>query len=436
MADLQIVFADNPTKESGWEPSQKGAQVKTSLQSQAETSKVKKKERSRMRSPAQRRNDIRLGKASRKRARAKRAAKKPAGSKKPNPYYFKGKKGKKTAKTGRFPSKSELKSWTRSTYQFEQRAKPGRKSKKAHKKKYAKRARVNKKIHTQLRRGPAARAKAVKKAAALRKKGYKIKKVYVSPKAVLATRKRKTKAKRKQSRKGSKVAKKRKKKATKRKSSKKRGKRRGAARRRSSKQRKVIYLRPKRKSVTIRWKKNSMATQLKEFTGLDATQFGGLLAGGALYGAVDRALARLSPAAYQTFFSIPVIGNALPALISGVALKYAAKKFLKISILETVAEGLIGAAAVAMGSQAGSGLVSSIPGLSGYGAVDFTRGPGVMNGYARDGADFGAVDYTPGMGQAPQLGMNAQMGRDPGNPDFGEIPQGLDGMGEIPLGLG
>lgn len=428
MADLQIVFADNPTRESEWEPSQKGAQVKTSLQSQAETSKVKKKERSRMRSKPrsakQLKNDRKLGRMAK--ARAKK-----------NPYYFKGKKGKKTAKTGRFPSKSELKSWTKSTYQFEQRRKPTRKSKKAHKKLYAKSARRNKKIHTQLRRGPSARAKAVKKAAALRKKGYKIKKVYVSPKAVLATRKRKTKAKRKQSRKGSKVAKKRKKKATKRKSSKKRSKRRGAARRRSSKQRKVIYLRPKRKSVTIRWKKNSMATQLKEFTGLDATQFGGLLAGGALYGSIDRALARLSPGLYQTFFSIPVIGNALPALVTGILVKIANKHLLKKnSMIDIVAEGLIGAAAVAMGSQAGSGIVSSIPGLSGYGAVDFTRGPGVMNGYARDGADFGAVDYTPGMGQAPQLGMNAQMGRDPGNPDFGEIPQGLDGMGEIPLGLG
>ena len=64
-----------------------------------------------------------------------------------------------------------------------------------------------------------------------------------------------------------------------------------------------------------------------------------------------------------------------------------------------------------------------------------------MGGYARDGADFGNVDFSPGagslMGNVPQLGMVPQMGsggRD--GADFGQIPSGLGEMGLVPEGLG
>lgn len=433
MADLQIVFADNPQ----WEPSSdpKVVKEKKSLQSQDKSGNVTKKEKSRMkRSPAQRANDLKLGRLAKARARKARAAKK---SKKRNPVkYVATKKGRKPVSMRMFANKKEVSSAAKKLAAYKKVAGRGYLRKRSKRGRAV--AKAIKRVESRLKANSKIRSGAVRKAAALRKQGYKIKKVYVSPKSALAEAYKSVSKKRKKktSRKESKVAKKRKskRKGAKRKykaKARRRSKPRRSARKSRRKQR-TLVLTKKRPSVSIRVKRKNPAilNQIESYTGFKAEELGSLLIGGAVYGTVDGLAAKYAPAVYAMAAKVPVVGTTVVPAAIGIALKIAGEK-LKLKPLTLVGEGIVGAAVVAMGIQASAYLPGVSAGVSG---VDFTPN---MRGYARDGADFGGVDFTPGFGAQPQLGLEAQLGRDPGSADFGEIPAGLSGdMGVIPEGLG
>lgn len=432
MADLQIVFADNPQ----WEPSSdpKVVKEKKSLQSQDKSSNLKKKGNSRMKRPrskAQKANDLKLGRRAKARARLARAAKK-----KKNPVKYVATKGRKKISTRLYATKKEVSSAAKKLGAYKKVAGRGYLRKRSKRGRAVSKAIKN--VESRLKANSKVRSAAVRKAAALRKKGYKIKKVYVSPKSALAEAYKsvsKRKRKKKTSRKESKVAKKRKskRKGAKRKSYKAKARRRSKPRRSARKSRRkarVVVLTKKRRSVTIKRRNPALLNQIESYTGFKAEELGSLLIGGAVYGTVDGLAAKYAPAVYAMAAKVPVVGTTVVPAAIGIALKIAGEK-LKLKPLSLVGEGIVGAAVVAMGIQASAYLPGVGAGVSG---VDFTPN---MRGYARDGADFGAVDFTPGMGSQPQLGLEAQLGRDPGSADFGLIPEGLAGdLGVIPEGLG
>lgn len=454
MADLQVIFASNPTK---------------SLDAKKNNGKVKRKEKSRMKkknpSPAQLRARKKFAAMARKRARDARAAKR---GKKKNPVKYVGQKGKRKVSTGSFSTKKEISQFQSRLKKLEGALDRGYLRKGSRKGRAVKR--TIDAVKKRIKNNKTYRRAAVKKAAELRKRGYKVKKVYVAPKSMLKAQvkklakaaKRKGKNKKRSSKKRaakrvygkeSIVAKRRK---SKRKSKRKVAKRSRPRRKKVRGKRRVIYLAGKgkkgRKSVTVRVKNPTLAAQLQQWTGFDATELGSLALGGAIYGAVDGAAARYLPQVYSMTARIPVVGTTVVPALIGVAIKWAGKQS-KVKALEMVGEGLVAAAVVGMGINASQ----YVPGLAqaGVSGVDFTP---ALGGYASSGADFGrdpgnpdfgGVDFTPAIPGArsqmmngypqysgqPQLGMQAQLGRDPGNPDFGEIPQGLDGVGEIPAGL-
>lgn len=433
MGALQIIMANNPRHAS------------TDLQSQGKSSKVKRKEGSKMakRSPAQ----IRAFNKMRRALKAKRAGKK---GKKKNPYqnvaYKRGVKGS-TQKSGVYASKKELS--------------PFRKALKRRKLVKGARAKGIVKARSKIRRllkkaGPA-RRKALSWAAKKRKEGFKVKKIYISPTSAIKAEKsaaKRKRRKRKTSRKESNVAKRRKRKSKarrrkspRRKAARRSRRRKGArrSRRRGSRKSRVIVLKRKGQRVTIRRNPNLKA-MVEQYSGFKAEELGSLLVGGAVYGTVDGLAAKYLPAVYAMAAKVPVIGTTVVPAAIGIALNIAGKKS-KINALSLLGEGILGAAVVAMGIQASQYLPGIAPAAhAGLRGVDFTPGRGVMmGGYARDGADFGNVDFTPGpgvmmgmgervtgLGQA-QLGMDAQMGdssilsRD--GADFGLVPEGLGGLG-------
>jgi len=429
MGALQIVFADNP--QPAWKASDK-PKIKKSLQSQDNSSKVKRKVGSRMKpSPKQLRARKKFAAAARKRSREARAAKR----KKKNPYqliaYKKGVKGS-AKRSGSYASKREIKNLSKALKR-KSLLKGGRHN-------YAIR-KARAKIRKVVKAAPRARKRAAKFAAASKKAGYTIKKIYISPKSLLASaktarRKKRVKGKRKTtSRKGSQVAKRRKKRKSVARKSKSRRKSRRSARR--AKRGRVIMLKRKGQKITIKRNPNLKA-MVEQYSGFQIEELGSLLVGGAIYGTVDGLAAKYAPGIYAYAARIPVVGTTVVPAAIGMALNYAGKRF-GVKPLSMLGEGIVGAAVVAMGIQASQYLPGVSAPVSGMGNVDFTPGRGVlMGGYPRDGADFGNVDFTPGpgvlMGAQPQLGMEAQLGgyaRD--GADFGLIPEGL---GLVPEGLG
>lgn len=438
MGSLQIVFADNPRPAKGWKPASK-PEVKNSLQSQQKSRSIKRKVGLRMKpSPKQlawRKKFAKMAKARSKAARAKK--------KKKNPYQFVAKKGRRTIKTGGFASKRELKGLTKKSYAFDQAVGRGYLRKGSKRKRIVKRASAA--IKRVLKAAPRARKKAVARAAKLRKQGYKIKKVYISPKSVLASaaksvrRKKRKGGKRKHSRKGSIVAKKRRKKKSgaKRRKARRKSHKKSGRRRYGKRKARTIVLKRKGSGVYIRRNPN-LKNMLESYSGFKVEELGSLLVGGAIYGTVDGMAAKYAPSIYAYAAKIPVVGTTVVPAAIGMALNYAGKKF-GVKALSMVGEGIVGAAVVAMGIQASHYLPGVSSGVSG---VDFTPGRGVlMGGYPRDGADFGNVDFTPGagvlMGSQPQFGLEPQMGgyaRD--GADFGRMGELVEGFGEVPEGLG
>lgn len=438
MGALQIIMADNPR------PARKG------LQSQGKKGKLNRKEGSRMKkpSPAQIKARKKFAAMARARGKAARAAKRGKSAKRKNPYQFVAyKRGVKGSgqKSGAFASKKELSPFRKAVSR--KKLIKGRRSKGI--------VRARAKIRKLLKKAGPARRKAVRWAAGKRKEGYKVKKIYISPKSVLASAKAergRKRRKRKQTRKESKVAKrrKRKSKARRRKSPRRRKaarrsrRRKASGRRKSRRSSRTILLKRKGQGVYIRRNPNIKA-MVEQYSGFKAEELGSLLVGGAVYGTVDGLAAKYAPGIYAMAAKVPVVGTTVVPAAIGVALNIAGKK-LKVNALSLLGEGILGAAVVAMGIQASQYLPGIAPAsTAGMRGVDFTPGRGVlMGGYARDGADFGNVDFTPGpgvlMGSQPQmgelvqnLGMNAQMGdtsilsRD--GADFGLVPEGLGGLG-------
>ena len=401
-------------------------------------------------SPAQIKARKKFAAMARARGKAARAAKRGKSAKrKKNPYQFVAyKRGVKKSgqKSGAFASKKELSPFRKAVSR--KKLIKGRRSKGI--------VRARAKIRKLLKKAGPARRKAVRWAAGKRKEGYKVKKIYISPKSVLASAKAergRKRRKRNSTRKESKVAKrrKRKSKARRRKSPRRRKVARRSRRRKASGRRKsrrgsrTILLKRKGQGVYIRRNPNIKA-MVEQYSGFKAEELGSLLVGGAVYGTVDGLAAKYAPGIYAMAAKVPVVGTTVVPAAIGVALNIAGKK-LKVNALSLLGEGILGAAVVAMGIQASQYIPGIAPSAAtaGMRGVDFTPGRGVlMGGYARDGADFGNVDFTPGpgvlMGSSPQmgelvqnLGMNAQMGdtsilsRD--GADFGLVPEGLGGLG-------
>jgi len=427
MAQLQIVFGQNPI-----------SQTKRFAKSK-KIGKLLDKEKSGMKSTMKKRLEAL--------AKARRALKaKRLGKKRKNPTYFKFQKGNKKAKSGAYLSRGEIEAKKKALKYVVAKSREklhstkGAMLPKAYRKKVvAGIKRINKEIATNVGKKKAA----ILDAAAKRAAGWKVKKVVVKaskPKKAKKAKKskkvkmKKVSLKKVDSRKGSDMAKK--------KHKVKKGKKKVRPGKRYAKRR-IVKLRPG-KSVTVRARRNPVAVE--QYIGMDVKEAGGLVVGGAIYGVVNRMAATYAPQVYSMAARVPVLGTTLVPLAIGVALRMVAKKVKALQMLELVGDGLIGASIVGMGINASQ----YVPGLStALSGVDFTPGHNSkMNGYASSGPDFGRdpgnpdfgnVDYTPAMNGAPQLGMQAQLGsegRDPGNPDFGLIPEGLGEMGLIPEGLG
>jgi len=175
---------------------------------------------------------------------------------------------------------------------------------------------------------------------------------------------------------------------------------------------------------------------IQSYLAHSASEAGGLLIGGALYGLAGSLIGKipvLGPQLVSTFRKVPVVGPSLPTLFAGVVLAKIGER-QGIPALRMVGKGLIGATVVGIGVNASQ----MIPGLGASGApklagVDYTSLDGVdytALGADVDGADFGS------------LGHDAQMGEQA----YGELPDGLSGVdftmgdgadfGELPAGLG
>lgn len=354
------------------------------------------------------------------RARAAKKKHKKIRRKRKNPAYFVGQKGKSRRISRAYLTKRDVGALKKKKSRLVNALVSARG--RGHKKGVMKS--IQSRIHNRLKKieqmvgaNKARKLSALADARAMKQEGYKVKRKVVSK----PLDKKVSKKKRKK-RKESFMAKKRKKKAH-------RAKRRAPRRKRHARRkRRVVVLSKKRSSVVVRRKNPQVAQMLREYTGLDMKEAGGLLLGGALYGTVNGMAAKYLPQAYEIAAKVPVVGTTLVPFALGVAIKWAGKQF-KVNALEMVGEGIVSAAVVGMGINA----AQFVPGLHG---VDYTPS---LKGYlgsapGRDpgSADFGGVDFTPGMGMQPQLG------RDPGSADFGEIPQGLGmepQLGEIPQGL-
>jgi hypothetical protein len=132
------------------------------------------------------------------------------------------------------------------------------------------------------------------------------------------------------------------------------------------------------------------------YLGHDMKEVGGLLIGGAIFGAVNGLAARVPfvNTIQAQLNKVPVIGASLPALLIGIAGKMLGEK-QKVKPLELVSEGLIAASIVSMGVSAAqlvpflamrpaaqAGLLIAPKGQGDFG--------GILPPYVRGRANFGA----------------------------------------------
>lgn len=169
---------------------------------------------------------------------------------------------------------------------------------------------------------------------------------------------------------------------------------------------------------------------LQSWLAHSAGEAGGLLLGGALYGATGSLIRKIPVIGTKldsALRQVPVVGPSLPTLLAGVVLVKLGER-QKIDALRMVGKGLIGATVVGIGVNASQ----MIPGLkaSPVSGVDFTPGLSGVD-YTALGMDVDSADFGGG-----QLGEQA----------YGILPEGLGGVdftmgdgadfGEIPEGLG
>lgn len=286
-------------------------------------------------------------------------------------------------------------------------------------------------------------------AAALGKKGYETKLIGDEERKKMARRKRK---------KAKKGTHKRRKTGG-RKHSRKKGTHRRKKRKTAMASRKIKYPKKlgRKKRYSGKWKRGrrryaysvtrrnpilGAGGKLEKFTGHNGIEVASLLAGGAIYGAVNAfvlktpALANIVGKVNQTLNMIPgvgsavtqVVGPALPNLVLGIALTAGGKKYNQ-KIAQEVGKGIIGASLAAMGAN----LVDAFSGISRATAgVPTLRGVPTMRGVDytpnMQGVDYTpgmhGVDYTPGMGAYRQskadFGKSADFGS--ASADFGGVP--------------
>jgi hypothetical protein len=197
-----------------------------------------------------------------------------------------------------------------------------------------------------------------------------------------------------------------------------------------------------RKTRTFRRANPAIGSVIRNWTGLTMQDAGVLAVGGALYGAVDGAMARYAAPVYNQLVKVPVVGRSMPVLVAGIAALWAAKQF-RINALRMLGDGIISASVVSMGVDAAqlipglgmSGLGYATPQL-GNTVSNYTSGNQTMGRHMPYGKpDFGGVDYTPGMsGVDFTMGGDAQSGLGYATPQLGVVPEGL-GMQSPDFGL-
>jgi hypothetical protein len=192
----------------------------------------------------------------------------------------------------------------------------------------------------------------------------------------------------------------------------------------------------RRYTITRKNPIGGIMNQFQNWTGQSVQEAGGLALGGAIYGAVNGAAARIpGVSVIQTQLQkVPVVGTSLvPFLIGALLHKLGEKQ--KIPALQLIGSGLVGASVVGMGVNASAMIPFLRPKT--LGSVDYTM-QGIPQGIGAD-ADFGetelgAVDYTSMQGiedgqltgDEPAMGDGADFGE---GADFGGIPEGLSGFG-------
>lgn len=180
----------------------------------------------------------------------------------------------------------------------------------------------------------------------------------------------------------------------------------------------------------------NVVKKIESIVGIPMAELGGLAAGGALYGMVNKMFLKLPFVSTQwsRMLAIPYFGSivvpALPNLLVGAAASYFGRK-QKIKMLEDVGHGMIGSAVVGMGVTSSQTVFGKLLG-TGVAGVDYTPLHGVdYTPMGRDSADFGGVDYTPMSGADFGLLPSGMGEYEQSNSDFGGLPEG---MGEGQMG--
>jgi hypothetical protein len=171
----------------------------------------------------------------------------------------------------------------------------------------------------------------------------------------------------------------------------------------------------------------------------------GLVGGGLAYGAVNSLLMKLPVVnkIHAQLVKVPVIGTALPTLVLG-ALLVKLGQSKKNALLQQAGAGLVGASIVGIGvnaSQLIPGLKPSVAGVDyTMQGVDYTM-QGVDYTMQGDGqlgegeesdfgdSDFGAIDT--GVPEGLQGFGDAEADFGEADADFGEMPDGLQGDGQL-----
>jgi hypothetical protein len=176
----------------------------------------------------------------------------------------------------------------------------------------------------------------------------------------------------------------------------------------------------------------SMALSISNVLGISQQEALGLVGGGLVYGAANSLLAK-TPVVSQVhaqLLKVPVIGASLPTLVLGALLI----KFAKNDLMRQAGAGLVGASIVGIGVSASQMIPGLKPSMAGVdftmNGVDFTLGDAQLGAAdGRDDADFGQVNTSIPEGLQGFENNPADFGED--GADFGEIPEGLSGDGQL-----
>lgn len=164
---------------------------------------------------------------------------------------------------------------------------------------------------------------------------------------------------------------------------------------------------------------------VKQYTGHGLMDLGSLALGGGIYGAVNGVMSQKARPVYDALQGVPFVGPALPNLLVGVLMaKFGRKSPLLGGLIEATGQGMVGAAAVAIGTN----VAQAVPFLTTLKGADF--GSLQHEAALMGGADFGHAGQMGGINYSPMSGIDYTMsGIDytMDGSDFGVSAEGLAG---------